>query len=429
MFSYITFTAGVLSFLFSVCVLYLYVKNRDNVAFSYASIFFLCGAVTLLSQFILEIGPDITHTAFWTRIRLVGIFGYLFAFPHFISSITDRKLSSASAIALCILTTICVTTTLFTRLVISDEVYYFGGIARAHAGSLYHLFMAVFFVLSAYYYIQLFTAPKTIRSKEINYRPVAISIGIAMVLAIADVFGIIRGEPLIRWLRHPHIFAVIIFTIGYAWTYLSQYSWIFAALDKSEAHVAELIVKSNKSFIEFVQLIAKTLEAKDHYTAGHSLRVMEYAEKIARSLDLPEPQIDLLRHACLLHDIGKIGIPDGILNKKAPLTEVERRHILNHPVVGKKILSTVTDFQNLLDIILAHHERVDGKGYPKGLTRNEIPLLARIIAVADAYDAMLSERPYRKAMTPQQALRELQRVKGTQLDEMLVDQFLSAVGT
>jgi len=214
------------------------------------------------------------------------------------------------------------------------------------------------------------------------------------------------------------------------WTFLSQYTWAFTNLTKSQEEIEKLVEKSNRKlveksnrdFLEFVHLIAKTLEAKDHYTAGHSLRVMDYATKIAQALNLPDKEIELLKQACLLHDIGKISIPDGILNKKKNLTKKEREHILKHPIIGKNILSTVSEFKEILDIIYA-------KGYPDGKTKDEIPLLARILAVADTYDAMRSERPYRRAKSKKQALKELQLARGSQLDEEVVDIFIKALST
>ena len=179
--------------------------------------------------------------------------------------------------------------------------------------------------------------------------------------------------------------------------------------------------------MEFIQLIAKTLDAKDQYTAGHSLRVMDYAVRIANTLDLPNREIEMLKQACLLHDIGKISIPESILNKEKPLTKEERDYIMKHPEIGKKILSTVSEFKDILDIIYTHHERIDGKGYPDGITDQSIPLLARILAVADTYDAMRSERPYRRARTKKAAIDELNKIKGSQLDEEIVDTFIQNI--
>ncbi len=194
-----------------------------------------------------------------------------------------------------------------------------------------------------------------------------------------------------------------------------------------QKRLERLAEKSNRNFAELVQLVTQALNAKDRYTADHSLRVMDYAVKIAQVLNLPESEIELLKRACLLHDIGKISVPDGILNKTELLTEKEREHVSRHPAIGRQILSEVSEFKEILDIIYSHHERVDGRGYPDGKTKEEIPLLARIIAVADTYDAMLPERPYRKAKTKDEAIQELHNVKGTQLDEEIVNKFIEVI--
>jgi putative nucleotidyltransferase with HDIG domain len=302
----------------------------------------------------------------------------------------------------------------------------YGAILLPLKGDLYPLFLAILLVIPGYFYGRLLI--DLMRHRQQNrYRSLAIGIAIGFVLAMIDVIGVFRGKPLVFWLRSPYIIGVIIVSLSFAWAFLAQYSWIFATLTKSQHEIERLVAKSNRDFVEFVQLIAKTLDAKDTYTAGHSLRVMDYAIKIARALQLPDKEIELLKQACLLHDIGKISIPDGILNKKKKLTAREREYILKHPVVGKKILSTVSDFKDILDIIYAHHERVDGTGYPDGRTENDIPFLARILAVADTYDAMRSERPYRPAKEQNEAIEELILAKGSQLDAEVVDIFIEAI--
>ena len=252
------------------------------------------------------------------------------------------------------------------------------------------------FVIPGYFYGRLLVDIK-VRHLHERYIILAIGIAIGFASSLFDIIGIFRGKPLIPWLRSPHLVGIFIASVTFAYSFLSRYTWVFSTLTRSQNEIERLMAKSNRDFMEFVQLIAKTLDAKDKYTAGHSLRVMDYAGKIARALQIPEKEIDLLKQACLLHDIGKISIPDGILNKKKKLTKREREYIFNHPVVGKKILSTVSDFKEILDIIYAHHERIDGSGYPDGRMHDDIPFLARILAVADTYDAMRSERPYRPA--------------------------------
>ena len=416
-----------ITFLFAIGLLYLYQKNRGNKSFLYTSVPFLCAAVSLFGHYLLKLAASPNQAVFWTKFKYVGIFGYAFAFPLFVSSITKIKLKRTVVIMLGSLTLLYMILTVFTNLVISNQVRYYSTLLRADRGILYPYFLVLFFAIAIYYFSKIFKTTDSILSKKVNYKPVVIGIGFAIVTSVIDVVGVTIGRPLIHGIIHPHITATIVFSLGYAWTFLSQYSWVFGALTVSEKQIAQLIARSDKSFVEFVQLIAKTLDAKDHYTAGHSLRVMGYATKIARKLDLSGSEIELLRHACLLHDIGKIGIPDGILNKETPLTEEERKHITKHPVLGKQILSTVTEFQDILEIIYSHHERFDGNGYPDGLRKDEIPLLARVIAVADAYDAMRSERPYRKAMTKAEAVEELKKVKDHQLDGRIVETFIKVI--
>jgi putative nucleotidyltransferase with HDIG domain len=285
----------------------------------------------------------------------------------------------------------------------------------------------LFVGIIGYSFIQLIRHGRNDPERPIDFRPVFIGAALAIILGFLDLFGNLIDRPVLKFFPHPSALAIFVCVVSFTWTFLSQYSWILHSLTRSEREVEKLIAKSNRNFIEFVQLIAKTLDAKDHYSAGHSLRVMDYAVKMARVLKIPDPEIELLKHACLLHDIGKICIPDGILNKKSPLSDHEREHIIKHPIVGRQILSTVSDFQDILEVIYTHHERVDGQGYPKGLRREEIPILARILAVADTYDAMCSERPYRRAKTREQAVQELKKVRGTQLDEQIVDVFVSLV--
>ena len=172
-----------------------------------------------------------------------------------------------------------------------------------------------------------------------------------------------------------------------------------------------------------VYALAATVDAKDRYTYGHSKKVSEYAVALAQALALSKDRIDTIRAAALLHDIGKIGIPDAILNKEGTLTAEEWEPVKAHPKLGTEILRHVIDLVNCLPAILHHHERYDGTGYPSGLKGSDIPLEARILAVADAYDAITSLRPYHGQLSPRQALAELKRNAGTQFDPELVDIF------
>ncbi|NLI93301.1 MAG: HD domain-containing protein [Peptococcaceae bacterium] len=174
-----------------------------------------------------------------------------------------------------------------------------------------------------------------------------------------------------------------------------------------------------------IESLVAALEAKDSYTYGHSSQVSAMAYAIAAQIGLSEQDLFSVRIAALLHDIGKIGIPDQILNKPDKLDEEEFRIIRQHPEIGAKILSGIPALARVTEMVRCHHARWDGKGYPEGLTGKKIPLGARIIAVADTFQAMTSDRPYRKGMTKEMALAELLRCSDSQFDPVLVKAFCS----
>jgi len=187
---------------------------------------------------------------------------------------------------------------------------------------------------------------------------------------------------------------------------------------------ARLYQKIQDSYFEIVKALAQTIEAKDPYTHGHSARVMEYAVQIAQKLGLPEEEIESLRYAAILHDIGKIGVRGIILNNPNGLTAEEYDEVKRHPIIGENIITPIELLQPIRPLIRHHHEWYNGKGYPDGLSGENIPLGARILAVADAYDAMKSDRPYRKTLTEETAIQELKRGNKTQFDPKTVEVFL-----
>jgi cyclic di-GMP phosphodiesterase len=184
---------------------------------------------------------------------------------------------------------------------------------------------------------------------------------------------------------------------------------------------AQLIVNMIKSLVQ-------TLEAKDKYTEGHSRRVAENALQICQALGMDMKQQEEIHLAGLLHDIGKIGIKESILNKKGRLTEEEYTHIKAHPLIAQRILEPIPQFKALVRVVRHHHEFYDGAGYPDGLVEKQIPLGARILAVCDAYDAMTSHRSYRAALPEEQAMNIIQRNSGTQFDPDLVPVFYRIKG-
>jgi putative nucleotidyltransferase with HDIG domain len=178
--------------------------------------------------------------------------------------------------------------------------------------------------------------------------------------------------------------------------------------------------ESQSSFVQTLKVMAETIDLRDPYTAGHSQRVAEYSRKLAIALKLPNRVIDVIESGALLHDIGKIGIPDAVLFKPAPLDAGERKVVGTHPVIGARLIESISSMEDVVPCVLHHHEKIDGTGYPAKLLGDAIPLGARVIAVADAFDAMTTDRPYRRAMTAQVAHAELVRVAGTQLDAAMV---------
>lgn len=176
---------------------------------------------------------------------------------------------------------------------------------------------------------------------------------------------------------------------------------------------------------ETIEAIANTIDAKDAYTKGHSMRVAEYSVIIAKELGMNEDEVSGIRYIALLHDIGKIGIPDSILNKNGRLTDDEYDKMKQHTVAGESILSGVATIPGLMVGAKYHHERYDGKGYPSGIKGEEIPLIARIIAIADAFDAMTTDRVYRKRLAPDVVMAELVKGKGTQFDPNVAQVFIS----
>ncbi|QAA32832.1 HD-GYP domain-containing protein [Clostridium manihotivorum] len=182
--------------------------------------------------------------------------------------------------------------------------------------------------------------------------------------------------------------------------------------------------KLNESYKHTIIALSNSIDARDPYTAGHSERVARLSLDIGKELGLNKDKLDTLEIAALLHDIGKIGISDDILHKTGRLNEYEYEKIKEHPSIGVNILKDIDFLKNAVPFILHHHERFDGCGYPLGIKGYETPLEARIIAVADSYDAMVSDRPYRKGLSQDIAISELIKFKNIQFDGLVVDAFL-----
>jgi len=218
--------------------------------------------------------------------------------------------------------------------------------------------------------------------------------------------------------------------------YTHRYSFI----SKGQQRLVSLLVSSaalaveqnhlnhnlRNSYIQTIQTLANAIEARDRYTAGHTDRVFRLARVIARKMGWNEQQMADLRTGCILHDIGKIGVPDAVLNKPGKLNEYERNIMRKHPEVGAKILNGIPFLEPVLPYVLSHHEMYDGSGYPKGLKGDQIPIEGRMLAVVDTFDAITSDRPYRDRRPARVAIDELIKFKGTQFDPAIVDIFIEA---
>jgi len=189
---------------------------------------------------------------------------------------------------------------------------------------------------------------------------------------------------------------------------------------------AQLYREMQKLFLEAIASLAATIDAKDPYTEHHSKRVALYALAIAEELGLIQEDKEALELAATLHDIGKIGVPESVLKKPGKLTGEEYNEMKLHPLKGARIMEHIDQLQPVIPGIRYHHERYDGKGYPHGLTGESIPLMGRIVAVADTYDALTTARPYRGARTPEYACREIEKNIGTQFDSRTAEAFLRA---
>ena len=190
---------------------------------------------------------------------------------------------------------------------------------------------------------------------------------------------------------------------------------------------ARLYRQAEVSYLNTIRTLSNIIDAKDSHTYGHSERVMAHSMNIAKELKLSDHDKEVLKYASLLHDIGKIGIDIGILRKPAKLNAEEWKIMVMHPVLGSGIVEQIGFLNDLAPLILRHHERYDGKGYPGRLKKEKIPLGARILAVADAYESMVTDRPYRKALPISEANKEMIKCSGTQFDPKIVTVFLKAL--
>ncbi len=224
------------------------------------------------------------------------------------------------------------------------------------------------------------------------------------------------------------VLALLGLTVAYLYALQSWFGILLLVLPFAMARrTFRVYVELTEAYSSTVRSLVTAIEAKDPYTRGHSERVAKYAHAIAGHMGLPQSDVQVLERAALLHDVGKIGISLDTLVSPEGLSEDEIRAIRRHPVLGADLVTDVDFLHDIVDVVRCHHERCDGGGYPDGMIGEDIPLLARILAAADAFDAMTSDRAYRPGMPFDQAVDELRRVAGEQLDERVIASFVEVL--
>jgi len=210
---------------------------------------------------------------------------------------------------------------------------------------------------------------------------------------------------------------------------LQRVAQLYQQQRQATGELREANIRLEHANMSFATALVATLDARDRYTAGHSTAVAIYSRDIAVKMDLSQEAQQNAHLAGLVHDIGKVGLPPGLLEKEGPLSLEERRVMQTHSEIGERILANVDDYAAIADIVRHHHERIDGNGYPDGVVGDDIPLIARIIGVADAYNAMTSDRPYREAMPSPVARMRLAQAVGSQFDVSVVAAFEAILAT
>lgn len=234
-------------------------------------------------------------------------------------------------------------------------------------------------------------------------------------------------EGAMDFIKKPFIPAVLLARVRHTIELVRLQRNLSEEVEKKTVALKQQYEKNERLSMQIVQSLSSSIDEKDTYTSGHSVRVAEYSKEIARRLGRSEEEQKEIYMTGLLHDVGKIGVPDAIINKPSRLSDDEYNMIKNHPVMGARILKNITELPKLVTGARWHHEHYDGTGYPDGLSGIEIPEPARIVAVADAYDAMTSKRSYRDVLTQEYVRGELEEGKGTQFDPEFADVMIQMI--
>lgn len=406
--AYLASILGVGLGLFLIFLYYRKVEETSTLLFGFLSI---SEAIHSFGYAMLQNSHNFEEGLFWTRFLHFGAILMAFFCVLFINDFLGIKKSRSRLIAYSLLVFLFfLPSGYFLRASVGVKPYKPAPYI-ADTGPLYALFAVLVFVAALYIILSLLSYKKTTQGKDANklLKVNTLIIGTVIIVAagIYDLWGMFSTIKTIFALSYALILLCVIFTVR-----------VFLY------HV-DMVKRLKRSYLSTILALINTLEAKDEYTMGHSQRVKKYAEIIAKGLNLAKDRILLIKMAALLHDIGKIGIPDNILNKPDKLTEEEWLKIKKHPVRGREILTPIDYLRGARRFVVDHHERFDGKGYPKGLKGLEIPLEAQIISVADAFDSITTGRHYKKAVSFDEAVSEIMKNKGTQFSDIVADGFLN----
>lgn len=311
--------------------------------------------------------------------------------------------------------------TLFVGAVIDDPTRFHGGSPVPHENALLGLLSAA--VIACY----MMTIWRHSRRWHLGKDPIQLALVIAAAMSVAAVLSFEHGKfaQLSWWDYHAYLFAGFGAAVYAVIVRGRRQSALNGVLD--DTFVDDPFAHIVRGYPEALSTLVKAVEVKDAYTHGHSLRTAELAVELGLQMSLPSDRLRIIARGAYLHDLGKIAIPDQILNKPGALTADERSIIETHPQLGYELASAAASLHEVLPVILHHHERLDGMGYPSGLSGDDVPLEARVVAVADVWDALTSDRAYRPGWDPAHALAHIEAARGTHFDPNVVDALVRVI--
>lgn len=409
--SFPIYLASILGLGLGLFLVFLYYRGVEERSTLYFGFFSLSEAIHSFGYAMLQNAQNFKDGLFWTRFLHIGAVLMVFFCVLFINDFLGIKTRIGRIIAYPFLVFLFLLPSRYFLNISSQAKLHKPAPYIAATGPLYIIFAALT-LIAIFYIVSSLISYKKKYKKSGSEKLLMVNILIVIIIIIAvagiyDLWGMFNEARIAPALPYALILLCLIFTVR-----------IFLY------HV-DMVERLKKSYLSTILALINTLEAKDKYTVGHSQRVEKYAEIIAQGINLPKDQIALIKMAALLHDIGKIGIPDSIINKPGKLTEEEWVNMKKHPAKGTQILTPIDYLKQAREFVIDHHEHFDGSGYPAGLKGDEIPIEAQIISIADTFDAITTGRHYKRAVSFDEAVNEILKNKGTQFGDKAVAGFLN----